>query len=321
MNISASNADMAALTSSAFEDLPRTALIVDRACGVVAANRLARKRGFRASDDTESVTLATFFDGEISDFRRDVFHAASGGAAHWRLRDARAARRGRLGFDVSCLRGGSGPPAYFVLVQNRSSRLEHYFAKLNTDLRAANTAGARELRRSRLMRAKLVRTIEELEALRQAQDDLASPDARREALEDAIALSIAELKTLTTAGSMTTIAQSVSGAAPFQQREPKQFGLLIHRYCAALEKYLDQIAVAGPKPVEEMDMIAQVLGQHRAGPRDLLDIHVAALGIASASVPPVRAEAFSIEGRLLALEIMGLLVNYYRIRRLSWEEP
>jgi hypothetical protein len=54
------------------------------------------------------------------------------------------------------------------------------------------------------------------------------------------------------------------------------------------------------------------LGDMDAGPRDLLDVHVAAMDQAVDGQCSARARTLVIEGPLLALETMGLLVDYYR---------
>ena len=64
------------------------------------------------------------------------------------------------------------------------------------------------------------------------------------------------------------------------------------------------------------------LGDLGGGPRDLLDMHVAALDRALALYQDPHARAIVYESRLLALQMMGLLVDYYRVghRRRTLEE-
>jgi hypothetical protein len=47
---------------------------------------------------------------------------------------------------------------------------------------------------------------------------------------------------------------------------------------------------------------------------DLVDIHVSALGLVSEDGNSIKARTLALEGRLVALEMMGLLVDYYRVR-------
>ena len=59
-------------------------------------------------------------------------------------------------------------------------------------------------------------------------------------------------------------------------------------------------------------MVTQ-LGDASGGPRDLLDVHVAALDQAMALFTDAHASTLVFEARLMALEMMGLLVDYYRV--------
>ena len=61
----------------------------------------------------------------------------------------------------------------------------------------------------------------------------------------------------------------------------------------------------------DVPVLATRLGDNGAGPRDLIDLHLGALENASPSVGS-HGGAPIVEGRLLALEMMGLLVDYYR---------
>jgi hypothetical protein len=70
------------------------------------------------------------------------------------------------------------------------------------------------------------------------------------------------------------------------------------------------------------EIIITTLGDAGGGPRDLLDMHVAALDQALALYLDPHARSIVYESRLLALQMMGLLVDYYRVghRRRSLEE-
>ncbi len=121
-----------------------------------------------------------------------------------------------------------------------------------------------------------------------------------------------DLKSMSSAGSATSVTRTISGAGPVRERAPDVFGQLAQNYEALMDDYLQQLVVEAPKPIREMKTIAQTLGSLGGGPRDLLDIHLAALETAAVGVNPARSEAYSVEGRLMALEMMGLLVDYYR---------
>jgi len=123
---------------------------------------------------------------------------------------------------------------------------------------------------------------------------------------------IDELRSLSSAGSTTSVTRAISGAGAIRERASEIFARLARNYRGLMDDYLQQLVVDTPKPIREMKAIVQELGILSGGPRDLLDIHLTALESAAIGVNPARSEAYSVEGRLLALEMMGLLVDYYR---------
>jgi FixJ family two-component response regulator len=126
---------------------------------------------------------------------------------------------------------------------------------------------------------------------------------------------IGELKTMSSAGSTTSVTRAISGTGAIRARSPEIFTRMAQTYEGLMDDYLHQLVVDAPKPFRQMKAIVQELGHRGGGPRDLLDIHVAALEAAAAGANPARAEAYSVQGRLIALEMMGLLVDYYRTGR------
>ncbi len=70
-----------------------------------------------------------------------------------------------------------------------------------------------------------------------------------------------------------------------------------------------------PTPHGDISALADRLGALGSGPRDLVDLHLRAVTAKTADTLPKRAKAYMVEGRLLALEVMGNLVDYYRMRR------
>ena len=102
------------------------------------------------------------------------------------------------------------------------------------------------------------------------------------------------------------------GAVPLQTREPALFESLADQYRSLLYNYLEHGSFSLSKPLDLMESIATSLGDASAGPRDLIDLHVAALNRAVAGEAEARARGLATEGRLTALEMMGLLVDYYR---------
>jgi hypothetical protein len=115
---------------------------------------------------------------------------------------------------------------------------------------------------------------------------------------------------------MTTVGSEHAAAAvpPLKSRVPEHFTRLVSDYADVLRRYFDRMVVQTAKPRHEMKRIVAALGQQGGGPRDLVDIHVSALGHVSQDGNSVKARALALEGRLVALEMMGLLVEYYRVR-------
>jgi hypothetical protein len=60
--------------------------------------------------------------------------------------------------------------------------------------------------------------------------------------------------------------------------------------------------------------MAESLGFMKAGPRDVIQIYLTALKKMAASANRSRLSAYSEWGRILALELMGYLVSYYKRR-------
>jgi hypothetical protein len=86
----------------------------------------------------------------------------------------------------------------------------------------------------------------------------------------------------------------------------KGYGTLIDR---ALENRVHKEA---GNPSLAIQALAIRLGHLRAGPRDVVDVHMAALRRQEQSANPIKAQVYADEGRLIALELMGYLVSYYR---------
>jgi len=58
--------------------------------------------------------------------------------------------------------------------------------------------------------------------------------------------------------------------------------------------------------------LADRLGSFRAGPRDVVDIHLATVNSRTQGAGPEKVRSYALEGRLLAMELMGHLVDFYR---------
>jgi len=103
------------------------------------------------------------------------------------------------------------------------------------------------------------------------------------------------------------------GAAPLRQQAPEAFDALLRGYAEVLEHAVEQrIYRVDHRVSDALGSLASQLGGLRAGPRDVVDLHTTALKRRLASAGTEEAEAYTEEGRLLVLELMGHLVSYYR---------
>ncbi|MEM9814472.1 MAG: hypothetical protein AAF913_17600 [Pseudomonadota bacterium] len=62
-----------------------------------------------------------------------------------------------------------------------------------------------------------------------------------------------------------------------------------------------------------MHALVASFGAHFAGPQDLLDVHLVALESATSMASDTDAEILAADARLVALEMMGRLLDHYRL--------
>lgn len=99
---------------------------------------------------------------------------------------------------------------------------------------------------------------------------------------------------------------------PLQKRHPNDFSNIQTQYMSLLDTYLEAIGFARKPPGEKINELADQLGELGGGPRDVIDIHLRSVAQKCQNVHPKRQQAYALEGRLQALELMGYLVDYYR---------
>ncbi|QQS53377.1 MAG: response regulator [Candidatus Competibacteraceae bacterium] len=95
--------------------------------------------------------------------------------------------------------------------------------------------------------------------------------------------------------------------------DPVLFQTLVDRYCKLLEQAVErQVFKVAHTVSRDLATLAERLGFLKAGPRDVIDLHSRALEMALRDSAKYAAKFYTDEGRLMALELMGYLVNYYR---------
>jgi DNA-binding NarL/FixJ family response regulator len=117
---------------------------------------------------------------------------------------------------------------------------------------------------------------------------------------------------LSSHGVVTPVTRALAGAAPIRERRPSAFAALVDDYQTALHGYIDHLNKKKEKPKAEMEILVTQLGDLGANPRDMIDVHTASLDAIRRNVNKSFAYTFAADSRLFALEMMGLLVEYYR---------
>jgi DNA-binding response OmpR family regulator len=116
----------------------------------------------------------------------------------------------------------------------------------------------------------------------------------------------------------TAVAAQSLGLTPLRESLPDLFDELVQHYGDLLDQALEQrVYKVNYQLAESLRALGDQLGFIKAGPRDVVQIHHAALLIKAANVTVSKARAYIEEGRMLILELMGNLVSYYRNYTLS----
>ena len=112
------------------------------------------------------------------------------------------------------------------------------------------------------------------------------------------------------------VCDDIDSAADFAvliDRHPKEYSQLVEQYAALLALALEQRSVKVDSRLgEELNTLADRLGLLGAEPRDIVDPHRSALTGCLEGQSIRRARAYVEVGRLLLLQIMGILASFYR---------
>jgi PAS domain S-box-containing protein len=111
----------------------------------------------------------------------------------------------------------------------------------------------------------------------------------------------------------TAITASMFGATPLQETSPHLFDDLCQTYSDLLDRALTaRLYKVSVEISDALRMIARRLGARQANPRDVIDLHSAALQAKIENANPRKAKVYVEEGHLVVLELMGYLVSYYQ---------
>jgi CheY-like chemotaxis protein len=102
-------------------------------------------------------------------------------------------------------------------------------------------------------------------------------------------------------------------AATLQAALPDRFGELATAYGALLDRAVDLALGAAQESLDEpMQALAQQAAELRASPRDVIEIHAAAMKAREPAQGAQRMKLYVAEGRVRLLELMGYLASTYR---------
>lgn len=153
----------------------------------------------------------------------------------------------------------------------------------------------------------IVEDLTEHTQLEREKEEKAQALARAEQLER----ELHSLERLSASKTATTA--QMLGLMPLRQIIPKLFSKMLQRYGGLMELALEQQAYRVEHDISEsLRSIAEELGDLKAGPRDVVELHSSALKRKTAATSHAKAQAYVEEGRLMMLELMGYLVSYYR---------
>jgi len=114
----------------------------------------------------------------------------------------------------------------------------------------------------------------------------------------------------------SSMTADLAGVGPLRERVSEIFSSMQTEYESLLDQYIESIGYKKPPPSrDEIRKLADRIGDQGAGPRDVIDLHINAVAVKCQGAHPNRAIVYTKEGRVLALEVMGYLADYYRMKR------
>jgi len=121
----------------------------------------------------------------------------------------------------------------------------------------------------------------------------------------------------------TPVTGAMTGNRPVRDVSRALFAEMVSTYRELLREYMEHLVLKKEKPRVDMEVFITRLGDLGGAPRDLVDVHMAALEQVSEDIRLPRIAAYAVDSRLFVLEMMGHLVEYYRTgyRRLFPERP
>jgi hypothetical protein len=120
----------------------------------------------------------------------------------------------------------------------------------------------------------------------------------------------------------TEVTARLFGGDALCQRQPAIFDELTDHFARIVELALDEHDYRVEHDIsEQLRSLADRLGVLQAGPRDVVELHHAALRGKLRDVVSSKGRALAAEGQFLLLELMGYLVSFYRSLSYGARQP
>ncbi|MBF0283171.1 MAG: response regulator [Magnetococcales bacterium] len=111
----------------------------------------------------------------------------------------------------------------------------------------------------------------------------------------------------------SSVSSEMLGVPSLKLGLPDMFQNFVTRFAEALEWAMEQRTHKVQRDVSGvLATLARDLSFLKCGPRDVVELYLEALSRVDGVFNPLKDQAYSEEGRLLALELMGQLVSQYR---------
>lgn len=109
------------------------------------------------------------------------------------------------------------------------------------------------------------------------------------------------------------VAERAYGLPPLRENYPEVFTAHLRAYSVMLDQAIEHnVFDTRQRHSRELQLMAEQLGHYHARPRDVIDLHLAALRQQGQATTALKLQAYTEEGRWMVLELMGHLASFYR---------
>jgi DNA-binding NarL/FixJ family response regulator len=130
--------------------------------------------------------------------------------------------------------------------------------------------------------------------------------------QEPAALKAVPLRPLKAPGFLSPALRAASETLSLEEYAPESFDAFVREYGELLELALGERKQGSAHDAKRVCRLAESFGNRNAGARDVVEVHRTALTLSAARAAAEDVRAYTEEGRLLVLELMGHLVSYYR---------